>query len=585
MNNSNDTTKSLEKTNVAKTYGEEKAYDLLDKTAKGLSTSVERLEDYLSDKDKENSENLSDNKESSSKDKISRLKTSVKTETSDSFGNESNTVHNSKLKTGIKSDNQNSNERGTSKLKTFISNNVKKHYNFNENQGKISKLATFVGSTGKTFAKIERKATRASKDLEKAVNSNSDGTGSDFLKEKGKRIATKKIKKASNKVTKPITQKLSGLIKRIMVKAIKLIIAGVMAISEFVLPLAFVIIIIVSTLSIFSWGSGTTSSYESYMQDIQSSYDQEVNDFLRENPDGIVVGVKGGYGQIDWRVSLSILQGIGADLDFDNNEKELFDSFNEAGLFEKHEIIDQTITSDDPYESEKTIKVLVITNAGIDEYMSWCQDNFGVIRDYMNSKKLGGLYGSQDYFNDTQIETIYSLYESDNLFDEFDSKFNDYPVKYGSVSTEMDLSSDYYNDRNTLTTSGYKGQCTWLAFGRALEVSGRELPTGNAQTWLSSAVAMGFTTGSRPAPNSVAVLAGRKYGHVAYVESWDGEKITISEGNIGNACSDDTTCSQVEYANNHAEELVRTITYNSLQEYRDASKESGLYLVGFIYLD
>lgn len=583
MNKNEDISKSLEKSSVVRTYGEEKAYDLLDKTAKGLSTSVERLEEYLNDKDKENDEDLGD-KESSGKDDISRLKTSASIDSTDIFDTESNTEYQSRLKTGRKNNNQSSKKDGTNKLKTLISNKAKKHYNFNENQGKVSKLATVVGKTGKTVAKADRIATRISKDLEKAVNSNSDGTG-DFLKEKGKRIATKKIKNASNKVTKPITQKVSGLIKRIMIKAIKLIIAGILAISEFVLPLAFVIIIIVSTLSIFSWGSGTTSSYESYMQDIQSSYDQEVNDFLRENPDGIVVGVKGGYGQIDWRVPLSILQGIGADLDFDNNEKELLDTFNDTGLFEKHEIIDQTITSDDPYESEKTIKVLVITNAGIDEYMSWCQDNFDVIRDYMNSKRLGGLYGSQEYFNDTQIETIYSLYESDNLFDEFDSKFNDYPVKYGSVSTEMNLSSDYYNDRNILTTSGYKGQCTWLAFGRALEVSGRELPTGNAQTWLSSAVAMGFTTGSRPAPNSVVVLAGRKYGHVAYVESWDGEKITISEGNIGNACSDDTTCSQVEYANNHAEELVRTITYNSLKEYKDASKESGLYLVGFIYLD
>ena len=171
------------------------------------------------------------------------------------------------------------------------------------------------------------------------------------------------------------------------------------------------------------------------------------------------------------------------------------------------------------------------------------------------------------------------------MFDEFDNKFLDIPTKYGKNDVERNLSSDNYNSKNILTTSGFKGQCTWYSYGRALESTNKKVPSGNAYTWLSSAVAMGLDTGSYPMPNSIAVLAGRSYGHVAYVESYDGEKITISEGNVGNACSKkEANCSQVEYANQHANELVRTKTYSSLQAYKDASKSSGLYLVGFIYL-
>ena len=136
-----------------------------------------------------------------------------------------------------------------------------------------------------------------------------------------------------------------------------------------------------------------------------------------------------------------------------------------------------------------------------------------------------------------------------------------------------------------MATAGFKGQCTWYSFGRVLELFNKKMPTGDAQTWLSSAIAMGYETGTQPSYNSVVVLMGRKFGHVAYVEAYDGKTITISEGNVGNPCSNDDSCSQVEYANEHAEEMVRTKTYNSFDEYRKASKNSGLTIVGFIYLD
>ena len=611
--NRDDITKSLERVKLSKSYSSEKAFDLLDKTAKGLSnikndTNEETNTDVVNNTEKDQKDDFQDETESTSSGEYeSRLKTA----SNESNEVSDNVVQNEKTTSRLKTNANNNEKEGNidntdvssnqpkiskSKLKTNISNKISNTFGFNENQGKLSKAVTVASKTGKGVSKVSGKITRASKDLDKAVSS--DGTGRDYLKTSIKRKSTrtakivvnktvinpikKPVKKVVNKATAPLKKKLAEAFKLVVKKAITLLLSAISAISEFILPLALVILIIVAISSIFSWGSATTNSYQNYMTSIQETYDKEVDDFLKDNPTGIVVGVRGSYGKIDWRVPLAIMQGTGADLSLDSSEKELFNKFKDAGLLEKHEIIEQSSTSDDGEET--TTKIMVITNAGYDDYMEWINNNFSYIYSFMQKKKVSEF--SSSGFNSLQLELIKSLYESDNLFDEFDKKYSDYPVKYGSNEAERNLNSDNYNSKNTLTTSGYKGQCTWYSFGRALESTGKKTPTGNAQTWLSSAVAMGYTTGSRPAPNSIAVLAGRKFGHVAYVEAYDGTSITISEGNVGNACSDDSAeCSQVEYANEHANELVRTKTYSSLKAYRDASKSSGLYLVGFIYLD
>lgn len=603
--NRDDVSKSLEKHSLTKSYVSEKSFDLLDKTAKGISNlkseleEDKKIEDELNNKTEEQPEVTES--ENNSEGYESRLKTN---ENQESSNNESvNNNSESKLKTGINNiDNKTINEEEvaepqvkTSKIKTAISKGTTKIFGFNENQGKISKTITVASKTGKGISKVSRTITRASKDLDKAMSS--DGTGRDFLKTKvnrnTKKVIRKKvipkvkkpIKKVVKKITSPIKAKLSQAFKIVMKKALKLLISGISAISEFILPIAFVILAIVSICSIFSWGSGTTNNYQRYMDTIQAEYDKQVDDFIKENPTGVVVGVRGGYGRINWRIPFSIMQGVGAEISFDNSEKQLIEQFKSAGLLEKHEIIEQTVKSGEgEYQTETTKKIMIITNAGLEEYLEYCKNNFNHIKTFMNNKRIFGFV--ENNFDALQLETIKSLYLSDNAFDEFSKKYADYTPKYGSNNTERKLKSNYYNSNNTLATSGYKGQCTWYSYGRALESTGKVMPTGNAQTWLSSAVSMGYTTGSYPIPNSVVVLAGRKFGHVAYVESYDGEKITISEGNVGNACSDDSSnCSQVEYAKEHAEEMVRTKTYDSFKAYKEASKASGLYVVGFIYLD
>jgi len=58
---------------------------------------------------------------------------------------------------------------------------------------------------------------------------------------------------------------------------------------------------------------------------------------------------------------------------------------------------------------------------------------------------------------------------------------------------------------------------------------------GNAKNWLANAKASDYVTGTEAAPRSAVVMTGpsgamRRYGHVAYVESVNGDgTITISE--------------------------------------------------------
>lgn len=83
-----------------------------------------------------------------------------------------------------------------------------------------------------------------------------------------------------------------------------------------------------------------------------------------------------------------------------------------------------------------------------------------------------------------------------------------------------------------------QGQCTWFAFGRALEVTGTTITFSQSygrhgKTWLS--LVTGLTTGLSPLANSVAVWAGdtsNPYGHVAFVESMSGDICSIRETNV-----------------------------------------------------
>lgn len=78
------------------------------------------------------------------------------------------------------------------------------------------------------------------------------------------------------------------------------------------------------------------------------------------------------------------------------------------------------------------------------------------------------------------------------------------------------------------SNNGYPyGYCTYYVATR------RFVPSswGDAKQWLNSAQRAGYSTGSAPAAGSIVVTRESWWGHVAYVESVNGNEITISEMN------------------------------------------------------
>ncbi|MFH1308450.1 MAG: CHAP domain-containing protein [Patescibacteria group bacterium] len=73
------------------------------------------------------------------------------------------------------------------------------------------------------------------------------------------------------------------------------------------------------------------------------------------------------------------------------------------------------------------------------------------------------------------------------------------------------------------------GQCTWYVAQR------RYVPwSGHAKTWIYKAPQYGFATGGEPRAGAIVQTRENSYyGHVAYVESVNGNYITISEMSLG----------------------------------------------------
>ncbi len=82
--------------------------------------------------------------------------------------------------------------------------------------------------------------------------------------------------------------------------------------------------------------------------------------------------------------------------------------------------------------------------------------------------------------------------------------------------------------------SGGNSNCTWYAWQRTYEKLGVALPNwGNAKNWYSNAKSAGYSVSSTAKADYIVVYGAssvNSYGHVAYVESVSGSKMTISEG-------------------------------------------------------
>lgn len=477
-------------------------------------------------------------------------------------------------------------EGETSHIKTGVKKALhtlnKKTFDFQAEQGKFSKAVTIAGKTGKAIGKTGKTIVRASDTLRRAVD-NEDTTGSEFIKGSAVRLTRRTAGKQMSKLAGKGASRLARVIITLLKSAVKYLAGLLGTLSSFAGVLVAIMGAVALLMLVFgmSGSQSTVQKYEEYMVAVQESYDREVDRWIANNPDGIVIGVRGDYGRIDWRVPLSIIQGTGAKMEYDYNEWFLLETFKNAGLLEKHTETEQEITVvEDDEEVIKKIKVLTITNAGYDEYMRWCNSNFVNIATFMWFKEV---YSNEQTFTSEQMEIIESLNSSDSFFDMFSDTFKEHATTTGSNASEQNFNSPEYNNLNIFTQAGYKGQCTWYAYGRALKLTGKKMPSGDAQTWLNSAIAMGYPTGTRPSKNAVVVLSGGSFGHVAFVEAWDGTSITVSEGNYNNPYAN--TNMMVEYARNHAVELVHEQKYPDYNAYRETQARNGLTIVGFIYLE
>ena len=75
--------------------------------------------------------------------------------------------------------------------------------------------------------------------------------------------------------------------------------------------------------------------------------------------------------------------------------------------------------------------------------------------------------------------------------------------------------------------------CTWYAWQQAYERLGIALPAwSNAITWYNSAANAGYSVGTTPQANSIAVwsVSSHNLGHVAFVTAVNGSNMTINEG-------------------------------------------------------
>lgn len=78
--------------------------------------------------------------------------------------------------------------------------------------------------------------------------------------------------------------------------------------------------------------------------------------------------------------------------------------------------------------------------------------------------------------------------------------------------------------------------CTYYAWQQAYDNTGVAMPNfGNAKNWYSGASSAGYAVGSVAKPKSIAVWSGGTYGHVSYVVSVNGSKMTVNEGGMYNS--------------------------------------------------
>lgn len=268
------------------------------------------------------------------------------------------------------------------------------------------------------------------------------------------KLNNKAIKKIGNKLTKNARKKIASGTTNILIKTTK-VLAQIMAnLSKMIIsmlpsiaPAIIIIIIIVCFCSFFGLGMNddTMKKYEEYMISMQNAFNQIT--VPAYNNGKIVEGTIEGKGMINWRASMSIIQMLNGELNYDDAEKNLLKEFEKANLYEqiKEETYtyEKTTTETDSDGNVKTKTEtitetkLVVVNPSLDDYINWCNNNFDKINKYKKKKKIA-YDENQTSFTENEIEQIKLLYGSNSFFDLFSEDFKStYAYSYISIRDEQ----------------------------------------------------------------------------------------------------------------------------------------------------
>lgn len=304
----------------------------------------------------------------------------------------------------------------------------------------------------------------------KTISAGMNENGVQTFQKSSSRIMTKPIKKVASKVNKKVTKKATNIlvkkgskvavktgtkiakestklmikIMQLLVKLIANVMKMLMSMLPEIAPVIIIIVVIAAFCSFFGMGMSddTKKQYEQYMIGIQEEYDKPTVAFYNQGK--VVDGAIEGRGMINWRAPLSILQMLNGDLTFDIAELRILQEFKDAGLYEKVEDVTYTyqkeIGTDNNgnkiYQTVTDTKK-VVTNPSLNDFLSWCNNNFDKINAYKSAKKLQADWNQKSFTQD-EVEQITLLYKSNSFFDLFSSDFRDkYAYAFVSIGDEQ----------------------------------------------------------------------------------------------------------------------------------------------------
>jgi len=322
-----------------------------------------------------------------------------------------------------------------------------------ELQTKTSKMPDRIATAIKGLKVLNTTTTKAIK----TGKSISTGLNTNTLKSfesSSTRLTNKAIKKVGNKVTKKARKKIASGTTNILVKTTKVLTQIMANLSKMIIsmlpsiaPAIIIIIIIVCFCSFFGLGMNddTMKKYEEYMISMQNAFNQIT--VPAYNNGKIVEGTIEGKGMINWRASMSIIQMLNGELNYDDAEKNLLKEFEKANLYEqiKEETYtyEKTTTETDSDGNVKTKTEtitetkLVVVNPSLDDYINWCNNNFDKINKDKKKKKIA-YDENQTSFTENEIEQIKLLYGSNSFFDLFSEDFKStYAYSYISIRDEQ----------------------------------------------------------------------------------------------------------------------------------------------------